>query len=39
MSVVLLVEDDRELREMMTLLLDSCGIGVRTASNGLAALM
>ncbi len=39
MSVVLLVEDDRELREMMTLLLDSCGIRVRTASNGLAALM
>jgi CheY-like chemotaxis protein len=39
MSVVLLVEDDRELREMMTQLLDSCGISVRTASNGLAALM
>jgi CheY-like chemotaxis protein len=39
MSVVLVVEDDRELRTMMEHLLGSCGIGIRTASNGLSALM
>ena len=39
MSVVLLVEDDRELREMMTLLLDSCGIPRPHGVDGLAALM
>jgi CheY-like chemotaxis protein len=35
---VLVVEDDAELREMMTLWLASHGIGARTARNGLAAL-
>jgi CheY-like chemotaxis protein len=39
MSVVLVVEDDRELREMMSYLFDTCGIGIRTATNGLAALL
>jgi CheY-like chemotaxis protein len=35
---VLVVEDDAELREMMTLWLDSHGIMARTARNGVAAL-
>jgi CheY-like chemotaxis protein len=39
MSVVLVIEDDKNLREMMTHLFDTCGIGIRTASNGLAGLL
>ena len=39
MSVVLVIEDDRELREMMMHMLDTCGIGIRTAPNGLTGLL
>ena len=39
MPVVLVIEDDKNLREMMTLLLDTCGIGIRTAPNGLVGLI